>query len=114
MRKIIINKSCDAFSVSHKAFVRLRELGQQEALQETDRGAYWPTAATPREPSLNQCGKLIPRDDEQLVRVVEELRETANGHAATLKVVSIPDDVQWIITKTDGGEQVSEVHRTWE
>jgi len=59
MRKMIINKSYDAFSVSHKAFIRLRELGQQEALQETDRGAYWPASATPREPSLNQCGKLI-------------------------------------------------------
>ena len=113
MRKIIINKSCDEFSVSHKAFVQLRELGQQEALQETDRGAYWPEAATPREPSLNQCGKLIRRDDEKLVRVVEELREAANGHAATLKIVSIPDDVQWVITKTDGGEHVSDVHRTW-
>lgn len=114
MRKIIINKSYDAFSVSHKAFIRLRELGQQEALQETDRGAYWPASATPREPSLNQCGKLIPRDDDKLVRVVEELRETANGHAAELKIVSIPDDVQWVITKTDGREQVREVHRTWE
>jgi hypothetical protein len=110
---MIINKSCDEFSVSHKAFVRLRELGQQEALQETDRDAYWPEAATPREPSLNQCGKLIRRDDEKLVRVVEELREEANGHAAELKIVSIPDDVEWVITKTDGGEHVSDVHRMW-
>ena len=113
MRIIILTKSCDDFSVSHKALVQLRELGQQEALQETDRGAYWPEAATPREPNLNQCGKLIPRDDEKLVRVVEELREAANGHAATLKIVSIPDDVKWVITKTDGGEHVSDVHRTW-
>jgi hypothetical protein len=36
--------------------------------------------------------------------VLEELRETANGHAAELKIVSIPDDVQWVITKTDGHE----------
>jgi hypothetical protein len=113
MRKIIINKSYDEFSVSHMAFVRLRELGQQQALQETDQGAYWPEAERPREPSLNQCGKLIPRDDETLVQVVEELREAANGHAAELKIVSIPDDVKWVITKTDGGEHVSEVHRTW-
>jgi hypothetical protein len=28
--------------VSHKALLRLRELGQQPALQETDLGAYWP------------------------------------------------------------------------
>ncbi|MGE0468856.1 MAG: hypothetical protein Nkreftii_003213 [Candidatus Nitrospira kreftii] len=113
VRKIIINKSYDEFCVSHKAFLRLRELGQQEALQEPNRSEYWPAAAGPREPSLNQYGKLIPRDDQTLVRVVEELQEAANGHAAALKVVAIPDEVKWLITKADGGEQVSEVHRTW-
>jgi hypothetical protein len=41
------------------------------------------------------------------------LHAEANGHAAELKVVTIPDGVQWIITNGDGGEQVSEVHRTW-
>ncbi len=46
--------------------------------------------------------------------MLEELRETANGHAAELKIVSIPDDVQWVMTKTDGYEQVREVRRTWE
>lgn len=113
MKKIVINKSYDRFYVSHKAFIRLRELGQPEALQETDSGAYWPEAASPREPSLNRCGALIPRDDERLVRVVEELREEANGHAAELKVVAIPDDVRWVIGSANGMEHVSEVHRTW-
>lgn len=113
MRKIVINKSYEQFCVSHKAFLRLRELGQQEALQEADLGAYWPEAAAPREPSLNQCGRLIPRDDAKLVRVVEELRADANGHCAELKVVAIPDEVQWEIAKSDGVEHVSEVHRIW-
>jgi hypothetical protein len=113
MKKIVINKSYDEFSVSYKAFVRLRELEQQEALEEMDRGAYWPAAAGPREPSLNQCRKLIPRDDEKLIRVVEELRGAADGHAAQLKIVSIPDEVQWVIIKTDSGEQVIEAHRMW-
>jgi hypothetical protein len=113
MKKIVINRSYDKFSVSHKAFLRLRELGQREALQEADLGAYWPLGVDPRDPSLNQCGALVPRDDERLVRVVEELREEANGHCADLKVVTIPEDVQWVITETDGGEHVTEVHRTW-
>jgi hypothetical protein len=112
MQKIVINKSYGQFCVSHKAFMRLRELGQQDSLLESDQGEFWPAAA-PREPRLNQCGKLIPRDDEKLVRVVEELHAEANGHAAELKVVTIPDGVQWIITNGGGGEQVSEVHRTW-
>ena len=114
MKKIVINKSYEQFFVSHQAFIRLRALGQTEALQELDRGASWPLAAGPEEPSLNRCGALIPRDDERLVQVVEELRAAANGHAADLKVVEIPDGVQWVIDKTDGVEHVSEVHRTWE
>ena len=113
MKKIVINKSYEQFFVSYKAFTRLRELGQAEALQESDRGAYWPLAAGPQEPSLNRCGALIPRDDEKLVQVVEELGAEANGHCAALKVVSIPDDVKWEISTTDGVEYVSEVHRTW-
>ena len=79
MRKIVINKSYEPFCVSHKALLRLWELGQEHALQETDLGAYWPKPVRPREPSL-----LIPRDDEKLVRVVEELGEEANGHGADL------------------------------
>jgi hypothetical protein len=113
MTRIVINRSYDKFCVSHQALIGLRELGQREALEEEDTGAYWPAASGPREPSLNQYGRLIPRDDEHLVHVVEELGEAANGHAATLRIVTIPEDVPWLITKTEGGEQVSEVHRTW-
>jgi len=113
MRKIVINTSYEEFSVSYKAFLRLRELGQPDAKREVDRGAYWPVAAPPREPSLNRCGIDIPRDDAHLIRVVEELGGEANGHCAELKVVSIPDDVKWQISKVDGVELVSEVHRTW-
>ncbi|NGZ97687.1 MAG: hypothetical protein CV089_16465 [Nitrospira sp. WS110] len=113
MTRIVINRSYDKFCVSHQALIRLRELGQREALEEGDTGAYWPAASGHREPSLNQYGRLIPRDDEHLVQVVEELGEAANGHAATLRIVTILEDVPWLITETEGGEQVSEVHRTW-
>lgn len=113
MRKIVINKSHGEFYVSHRAFLRLRELGQRDALQEPDLGAYWPSGASPHEPSLNRCGALIPRDDLKLAQVVEELGVEANGHCAELKIVEIPNDVQWGIEKSDGMEHVSEVHRTW-
>jgi hypothetical protein len=105
MRKIVINKSYESFCVSHKAFVRLRELGQPQALQEDDRGAYWPESASPREPKFNQCGVQIPRDDEK--------QAEANGHCAELKVVAIPEEVKWKISTVDGVELVSEEHRTW-
>ena len=113
MRKIVMNKSYGKLYLSHKALLLLRELGQREALQEGDPGEYWPSSATPRELSLNRCGALIPRDDQKLVQVVEELGSEANGHCAELKMVEIPNDVQWEIEKADGLEHVSEVQRTW-
>src|SRR5687767_11643517 len=102
MAKVVINTSYESFCVSHKAFLRLRELGQRDALNEIDQGAYWPAAASPHEPRLNQSGVLIPRDDHRLVQAVEELRGEANGHCTELKVVTIPDDVEWVVLKKNG------------
>jgi len=48
-----------------------------------------------------------------LAQVVEELGGAANGHGAELRVVTIPDDVRWVISGVGGVEHVSEVHRTW-
>ena len=55
----------------------------------------------------------IERDDPILVRVVEELGASANGKYSDLKIVNIPDDVDWFIDEYDGNEWVSENHRRW-
>ena len=55
----------------------------------------------------------INRNDVELVRVVKELGEKANGFCSSLKIVDIPLDVQWFIEEYDGNEWVSEKHRTW-
>ena len=102
MQKIVINNtSYGKFCLSHEAFLRLRQLGQQDASQ-----GVW-------EPKFDRCVISIARDDQMLVRVVEELKGKANGHSANLKIVSIPDDVKWQISTADGIEHVSEIHRTW-
>src|SRR6185295_8495927 len=111
--KIVINTCHGKFCLSHKAFLRLRELGQQEALAEPDGAAYWPSASAPDEPSLNQFGIQIPRDDQKLVQVVEELAAEANGHCAFLKIVEVPADARWQIDNMHGIEQISEIHRAW-
>ena len=53
------------------------------------------------------------RQDPDLVAVVEKLGEKANGSFADLKVVEIPDGVNWQIEEYDGLEWISEVHQTW-
>ena len=55
----------------------------------------------------------IPRDDLVLVWVVEHLGLKANGDYAELKVVEIPEGVDWFISDYDGIEHIAERHRTW-
>lgn len=55
----------------------------------------------------------INRSDEDLVSIVESMGETANGWAAELAVVEIPDEIEWTIEDYDGLEWVAEFHRTW-
>ena len=55
----------------------------------------------------------VDRNDPDLVAVVEELGVAADGLHATLKVVEIPDDIDWEIDEYDGMESVHEVHRSW-
>lgn len=55
----------------------------------------------------------IRRDHPELIRVVEEMGEDANGACASLKVVEIPDGVSWHVEEYDGNEHVAEDHRTW-
>jgi hypothetical protein len=55
----------------------------------------------------------IPRDDPDLIAVVEKLDRKADGDYARLKVIEIPDDIEWVIEEYDGLEWVAEKHREW-
>lgn len=56
----------------------------------------------------------IERDDPALIQTIEALGSSANGWAAHIAVVEIPDDVKWHIADYDGWEWIAENHRTWE
>lgn len=53
------------------------------------------------------------RADPDLVAVVEKLGAKADGACARLKVVEVPDGVEWEIDEYDGNEHIAEKHRTW-
>lgn len=57
----------------------------------------------------------IKRDDPDLVAIVKELGEKANGSCAELHVVEIPDEIPngWYIDEYDGIESIEENHRSW-
>jgi hypothetical protein len=53
------------------------------------------------------------RSDAVLVQVVESMGEKADGACADLRVVEIPDGIEYEIDEYDGLESIHETHRSW-
>ena len=114
-QKIVINRCFGGFGLSHKAYLRLKELGNATALGEPDVGEYFSDGSGPRKSfeGMDSFCHDIKRDDPLLVQVVEELGKEASSWATNLVVVEIPDGVEWEVGEYDGMEWVDEKHRSW-
>lgn len=55
----------------------------------------------------------IARNDPLLLQVIEEMGDEASDSCAKLKVVEIPDGVDYVIEEYDGNEHIAEKRRTW-
>lgn len=53
------------------------------------------------------------RTNPDLIEVIEQLGEKANGRFGSIKIVEVPDDVEWEIDEYDGLETIHEQHRVW-
>jgi hypothetical protein len=118
--KVVINQCFGGFGLSREAFeLLLQKKGiEYEVVESKTFGIvresfYAEGHAGEDEYYLSDYDFYSNRADEDLVAVVEEMGQAANGHAADLKVVEVPDDVEWYIDEYDGSEHVAEVHRTW-
>jgi len=135
--KIVINNCHGGFGLSEKGMLRYAELkGITVYPVKTDYGtmdyltvhpdkatpplADWHKASIAARKASNEAhtkehlyDRDIPRDDKDLVTVVEELGREASDKYADLKVVEVPDDADWEIDEYDGSEWVSEKHRRW-
>ena len=58
--------------------------------------------------------ETMDRSLDKLVSVVEEMGQKAGGPGTDLKIVEIPDDIDWEIEEFDGQERIREVGRIWE
>jgi hypothetical protein len=57
---------------------------------------------------------LAYRSDPRLVAAIEKIgEEKASGKMAKVRIVDVPDDVEWEIDEYDGVESIHEVHRSW-
>lgn len=127
--KIVINSCYGGFHPSVKAQLRLLELGcpHMKALTPSD---YSGGDHTELDKDLThdlefmniatKDGKVVleehNREDRNckiLVQVVEELGDEANTKVSTLKIVEVPDEIEWEIDEYDGWESVEEKHRSW-
>ena len=110
--KVVINSDYGGFSLSDQA---IRDYAQRKGItlvEKEDR--FGNTFFVNSEADENYFNdREIPRNDITLVAVVESLKDEANGFCASLKVVEIPEDVDWYIEEYDGNEWVAEKHRTW-
>ena len=118
--KVVINTEFGGFGLSNKAFELLlqRKGIEYEVVKGKtfgfERESYYVKGhANDDNFYLSDYDFYDNRSDADLVSVVEELGESANGHAANLKIVEIPDGIEWFIHEYDGREHVAERHRTW-
>lgn len=116
MQKIVINRCFGGYGLSTKAIKRWAEIKGIPVWCEPDQLGIGITCWTsaPGVFDRNFVGHYdIERNDPALVQAVEELGEQANGMFAQLKVVEVPDGVEWGIVDYDGIEHIAEKHRTW-
>lgn len=115
MKKIVINQDFGGFSLSDKAMQRYCEVaGIEYETVTTKYGMIIFYEAGHLEDENHVIDEHnFQRDDKTLVHVVEQLKEEANGKFASLKVVEIPDNVEWFIDEYDGRECIREAHRVW-
>jgi hypothetical protein len=116
LKKIVINQDFGGFSLSDKAMQRYCEIACIDYEMVTTK---WGMTLFYKAGHKDDENFIIDeyqfeRDDKILVHVVETLKDEANGVHASLKVVKIPDDVDWFIDEYDGRECIRETHRVWE
>lgn len=133
--KIAINRCFGEFSLSPKALKYWMELkgnpcyfftyshnnkkDEYEPIEIKDIKSFNWSAFTIKNPVMfdNDADYIdnCPEDrtDNELIITIENLGDKANGGNAKLKVIEIPDDVEWEIDEYDGMETVREKHRSW-
>jgi len=118
--KIAINTGFGGFGISDQAFEALlaRKNIAFEAVETEKvwRGNDYYLAGFPHTDAtyISYYDFYRDRSDPDLITVIEEMGEAANGKYADIKIVEIPDDIDWHIVEYDGLEHVAEDHRIWQ
>lgn len=119
--KVAINRCYGGFGISNEAFeellnrkgVAFEKVPSKFKFKGDDSDYYKAGQVGVDEAYLSPYQFYGDRSDADLIAVIEEMGEQSWGWAAELKIVDIPDDVEYDVTEYDGLEWVAEKHRTW-
>ena len=124
MMKIVINSCYGGFGLSAIAIKRAIAEGAKGILvmgkvvkrpNDIDAGGGY---------KINTFGVLYKGDesyyfdskigtDPILIKIIEEIGDRANDQYSRLKIIEIPDGVEWELREYNGCEYVEEKHRRW-
>ena len=108
--KIVINRCYGGFSISRQAAQFMADRGNTRAKAElADSNDGWYGFGY-----VDGLKGGYDRTDPDLIAAIEALGDEADGNLASLKVVDIPDNVEYEIDDYDGVETIHEVHRSWD
>lgn len=134
--KIVINKCYGGFGLSNAALKTYLAFKNKECYfyESTNNGQY--RLLKDNNPQYKSCFQMIStenlgeitegipeeayfssgkikRTDLDLIKTIELLGKEANGPHSDLKIIEIPDDIEYTIEEYDGVEWIAEKHRTW-
>jgi hypothetical protein len=112
--KVVINRCHGGFGLSEKFWKRYAELKNFVLVIEPH--TFFKAQFFKLENGIKTdlCVREIERNDPIAIQVIEEIGcKEASAQYADLKIVDIPDDVEWTIDEYDGLEWVAEKHSTW-
>jgi hypothetical protein len=117
--KIAINADFGGFSLSEQAFQKLLALKNIEFEVEESNSyignTYYLAGREHTDATyISQREFYENRADADLIAVIEQLGEAASGNYSNIKIVDIPDNIDWHIVEYEGLEHVAEAHRTWQ
>jgi hypothetical protein len=115
--KVVINSCFGGFGLSDAAFEDLltrKGVAWEKVKDKYDFDAHYEAGhAGDEDYYLSYREYTENRADPDLVAVVEQFGNDVNTSYSELKIVDVPDDVEWFIVEYDGLEHVAEEHRTW-
>jgi len=118
--KVAINRCFGGFGISDLAFEKLlniKGIAYEKVVKEDSDifgTSYYEAGCVGHDDHyISHYDFYEDRSDPDLIKVIEMFGDAANGWAADIAIVEVPDYVEWYISEYDGLEHVAEKHRTW-